>query len=307
MVQTFSPYLYRKDWLMVISMTGFGNAVSETPELNIRVEVRSLNSRGLDLNIRVPKSHSEKEITLRSKLGTRLQRGKVTINIETEAIGSAAAKNLINTELLRTYYKELRAMAGEEGALGENLLSALITRPEMIQPWTEEGVTGQDDWPKIEKTLNEALDKFDEFRKAEGEALHKELVTYIRSIEKSLEKVVLQKDTRIEKVKADLREKLGLIMEEGRIDENRFEQELIYYAEKLDITEEVVRLKTHLNYFLEVMEEQAPGKKLGFISQEIGREINTIGSKANDAEIQKDIVMMKEELEKIKEQCLNVL
>jgi len=288
-------------------MTGFGNAVSETPELNIRVEVRSLNSRGLDLSIRVPKAHSEKEITLRSKLSTRLQRGKVTINIETEATGSVAAKNLINTELLRTYYKELRAIAGEEGALGENLLSALITRPEMIQPFSEDSIMGKDDWPEIEKTLNEALDRFDGFRKAEGEALHVELVSYIHSIGKSLQKVVIQKDTRIEKIKTELREKLGIIIEEGRIDENRFEQELIYYAEKLDITEEVVRLKTHLNYFIEAMEDVAPGKKLGFISQEIGREINTIGSKANDADIQKDIVMMKEELEKIKEQCLNVL
>jgi len=288
-------------------MTGFGNAVSETRDINIRVEVRSLNSRGLDLNIRVPKSHSEKEITLRSKLGPRLQRGKVTINIETEANGMAKTKNLINIDLLKGYYEELKAITGKEGLSNENLLSALITRPEMIQPPIEEGESAATDWSEIEKALNEALDKFDSFRQAEGEALHKELVTYIRNIEKSLQKIIPQKDTRIEKIKSDLREKLSVMMEEGRIDQNRFEQELIYYAEKLDITEEVVRLKTHLKYFLEAMEEQAPGKKLGFISQEIGREINTIGSKANDAEIQKDIVMMKEELEKIKEQCLNVL
>jgi uncharacterized protein (TIGR00255 family) len=288
-------------------MTGFGNAVSETPELNIRVEVRSLNSRGLDLNIRVPRNHSEKEITLRSKLSTRLQRGKVTINIETEATGTATAKSLINTERLSLLYKELKAIAVQEGAQYENLLPALIARPEMIQPQADDNTNSADDWPQIEKTLNEALDKFEAFRKAEGEALHVELVSYINNISKSLEKVVLQKDTRVEKIKSDIKDKLSLIIEEGRIDETRLEQELIFYTEKLDITEEIVRLGTHLNYFLEAMEEAAPGKKLGFISQEIGREINTIGSKANDADIQKDIVIMKEELEKIKEQCLNVL
>jgi len=288
-------------------MTGFGNAVSETPELNIRVEVRSLNSRGLDLNIRVPRNHSEKEITLRSKLSTRLQRGKVTINIETEATGTSTAKSLINSERLSILYKELKAIAVQEGAQYENLLPALIARPEMIQPQAEDNTNSVDNWPEIEKTLNEALDKFEAFRKAEGEALHVELVGYINNISRSLEKVVLHKDTRIEKIRSDIKDKLNLIIEEGRIDETRLEQELIFYTEKLDITEEIVRLGTHLNYFLEAMEEPAPGKKLGFISQEIGREINTIGSKANDADIQKDIVMMKEELEKIKEQCLNVL
>ncbi len=292
---------------MVISMTGFGNAVSELPDLNIRVEIKSLNSRGLDLNIRVPKNHSEKEITLRSKLSSRLQRGKVTINIDTESSGSRVVNSLINKELLTSYYRELKSIAATEGASTDNLFSSLITIPEIIQNHSIDSGSDRDDWPEIEKALDEALLKFEAFRISEGEALHKELVSYIESISTSLEKVVKHKDSRIEKVKAELRAKLESIQEEGRIDENRFEQELIYFAEKLDITEEIVRLGTHLKYFIEAMNEPAPGKKLGFISQEIGREINTIGSKANDAVIQKDIVLMKEELEKIKEQCLNVL
>jgi len=292
---------------MVVSMTGFGNAVSELPDLNIRVEIKSLNSRGLDLSIRVPKNHSEKEITLRSKLGSRLQRGKVTINIDTEPTGTRVAKSLINKELLLNYYSELKSIAIAEGSSVDNLFSTLITIPEIFHNQSSDNNVERDDWPEIEKALDAAMDKFESFRKTEGEALHKELIIYINSIGQCLEKVVKHKDSRIDKIKADIREKLEQIQDEGRIDENRFEQELIYFAEKLDITEEIVRLGTHLKYFLEAMNEPAPGKKLGFISQEIGREINTIGSKANDAVIQKDIVLMKEELEKIKEQCLNVL
>jgi len=287
-------------------MTGYGNAILETPDLLIRVEIKSLNSKGLDLSIRVPRAHSEKEITLRSILGNRFQRGKVSVYVDTEATGSRIAKKAMNWDLLLEYYKELKAKADTMGAPSDNLLPALLSVSEIIQPQIDT-VTDENDWPLIEKTLFEALDKFDAFRKAEGEAMHKELVSYINNIAEYLEKVVPLKDRRIEKIKGDIRDKLTFVIEEGRIDENRFEQELIYFAEKLDITEEIVRLGTHLKYFLEALNEPAPGKKLGFISQEIGREINTIGSKANDASIQKDIVLMKEELEKIKEQCLNVL
>jgi len=299
--------LHQNFRFMVVSMTGFGNAVSELSDFNIRVEIKSLNSRGLDLSIRVPKNYSEKEITLRSKLSTRLQRGKVTINVDLEPTGARVSKSLINKELLLSYYNELKSIGASEGASVDNLFSSLITIPEIIQIQSTENNGERDDWPDIEKTLDEALEKFESFRRTEGEALHKELVSYINSISNCLEKVVKHKDSRIDKIKSDLREKLMQIQDEGRIDENRFEQELIYFAEKLDITEEIVRLGAHLKYFLEAMNEAAPGKKLGFISQEIGREINTIGSKANDALIQKDIVLMKEELEKIKEQCLNVL
>jgi uncharacterized protein (TIGR00255 family) len=291
---------------MVLSMTGFGNAVIETPDLQIRVEIKSLNSRGLDLSIRVPRNHSEKEISLRSRLTNRFQRGKVSVYVDTDVTGARIVKKSINWDMLFEYYKELKNKAEEVGAPVDNLLPSLLNVPEILQP---QAATDSDDndWPLIEKALNQALDKFDDFRKTEGEALHKELLIYVNNIAGYLEKVIPLKDRRIEKVKEDLREKLSLIQDEGRIDENRFEQELIYFAEKLDITEEIVRLGAHLNYFIETLNEPAPGKKLGFISQEIGREINTIGSKANDAMIQKDIVLMKEELEKIKEQCLNVL
>ena len=288
-------------------MTGFGNAVVETPDLIIRVEIKSLNSKGLDLSIRVPRIHSEKEITLRSILSNRLQRGKVTINIDTEATGTRVAGSLINAGSLVKYYRELKKLADTEGASTDHLFAALLSIPDINQSKGNEDVASESDWPEIEKALNLALDKFEEFRKTEGRTLHTEIASYIRNIGESLEKIVLIKDNRIEKIKADLREKLNLIIEEGRLDEGRLEQELIYYTDKLDITEEIVRLGAHLKYFLETMEEPSPGKKLGFISQEIGREINTIGSKSNDSTIQKDIVMMKEELEKIKEQCLNVL
>jgi len=291
---------------MVLSMTGFGNAIVETPELLIRAEVKSLNSRGLDLSIRVPRNHSEKEITLRSALGHRFQRGKVSVYIEAEVTGFRIAKKSFNHELLTEYYHEIKKLADSVGAPSDSLLPALLHIPEMIAPPTQD-LGDDNDWSLIEKALDEALGKFDDFRRTEGEALHKELVSYVNNIADCLEKVVALKDKRIEKIKEDLREKLSSLQEEGRIDENRFEQELIYFAEKLDITEEIVRLTAHLSYFTETLKEPAPGKKLGFISQEIGREINTIGSKANDATIQKDIVLMKEELEKIKEQCLNVL
>jgi uncharacterized protein (TIGR00255 family) len=291
---------------MVLSMTGYGNSVLETPDLLIRVEIKSLNSRGLDLSVRVPRNYSEKEITLRSILGHRFQRGKVSVYIDMEATGSKIAKKAMNWDLLMEYYKELKAKAESVGAPTDNLLPALVSLSDINQS-PAQVASEDDDWPLIEKALNEAMDNFDSFRKAEGEALHKELISYIENIAACLEKVIPLKDKRIEKIKDDLREKLASIQEEGRIDENRFEQELIYFAEKLDITEEIVRLGTHLKYFAETLNEAASGKKLGFISQEIGREINTIGSKANDASIQKDIVLMKEELEKIKEQCLNVL
>jgi uncharacterized protein (TIGR00255 family) len=291
---------------MVLSMTGFGNAVLETPDLLIRVEIKSLNSRGLDLSVRVPRNHSEKEITLRSQLTHKFQRGKVSVYVDTEAKGSRVVKKAINWDMLLEYYKELKNKAEEVGAPVDNLLPSLLNVSDILQPQSA-GETDDNDWPLIQKALNEATEKFEDFRRTEGEALHRELLIYVNNIAGYLEKIIPLKDKRIEKVKEDLRDKLTLIQEEGRIDENRFEQELIYFAEKLDITEEIVRLGTHLNYFIETLNETAPGKKLGFISQEIGREINTIGSKANDASIQRDIVLMKEELEKIKEQCLNVL
>jgi uncharacterized protein (TIGR00255 family) len=286
-------------------MTGYGFATTETPDLIVRVEIKSLNSRNLDLSIRVPKAYSEKEISLRSQLSSRLQRGKISIYIETELMNGRVAKKAVNRDLLLSYYNEIKSVASEVGESASNILPSLLNMSDIMQPAQTEA--SEDEWPLVESTLNQALDKFEAFRLAEGKVLQKELMSYIESIRTSLAKVDEQKDRRIEKIRQELKDKLQSLIDEGRVDQNRFEQELIFYAEKLDITEEIVRLTSHLNYFNATIEEEAPGKKLGFIAQEIGREINTIGAKANDALIQKDIVLMKEELEKIKEQVLNIL
>ena len=286
-------------------MTGYGQAVRETENLIVRVEIKSLNSRGLDLSIRVPKAYSEKEISLRSLLSHRLQRGKISIYIETEYINGKMPKKAINRELLLAYYTELKAIAAEAGAPVDGIFPTLLNLNDIMQSSSPEA--GEEEWKFVEDTLNEALGKYDSFRMQEGLTLKNELISYIKNIETSLVDVDARKHERIERLRDDITNKLQSIKDEGRIDENRLEQELIFYTEKLDITEEIVRLGTHLAYFLTAIEEEYPGKKLGFIAQEIGREINTIGAKANDASIQKDIVMMKEELEKIKEQVMNVL
>lgn len=290
---------------MLASMTGYGFATNETPELIVRVEIKSLNSRNLDMSIRVPKAYSEKEISLRSQLSSRLQRGKISIYIETELLNGRVARKAVNRGLLLSYYNEIKAVAEEAGEPTAHIFPSLLSMSDIMQPAQSEAT--EDEWPLVENTLNLALEKFEEFRLAEGRVLQAELVSYIENIRTSLAKVDEQKDRRIEKIRSDLTDKLQSLLDEGRIDQNRFEQELIFYAEKLDITEEIVRLTSHLNYFNATIQEETPGKKLGFIAQEIGREINTIGAKANDAAIQKDIVLMKEELEKIKEQVLNIL
>jgi uncharacterized protein (TIGR00255 family) len=290
---------------MLLSMTGYGSATCELPDMIVRVEVKSLNSRGLDLSIRVPKAYSEKEISLRTQLGHQLQRGKVSIYIDTEYIGSKLVRKAVNKDLLMAYYTELKNIAAGTDMSVENIMPVLLNMNEIMQsPSTE---ASEEEWQYIDQTLRDAMQKFESFRKAEGDALNVELKSYISNIGEYLKRVEAKKDDRLAKVKGELKEKLDTFFEEGKIDENRFEQELIYYAEKLDITEEIVRLQTHLGYFMETIDEEAAGKKLGFIAQEMGREINTIGSKANDAAIQRDIVLMKEELEKIKEQVLNVL
>ncbi|RYD81955.1 MAG: YicC family protein [Sphingobacteriales bacterium] len=291
---------------MLRSMTGFGQTTFETPDAIIRVEIKSVNSKNLDLTIRAPKIFAEKEITLRSALSPVLQRGKVSVYIENEPHQSVGVKKAINSELLLSYYNELKAIAESAGANTDNIFSALLSQQEIIQAGNTAGEKPLVEWETVENVLNETIKKYDEFRLAEGNALANELKSYIQNIESSLKEIEKRKDERLAKIRTELRDKITSLTD-ATLDENRLEQELIYYAEKLDVTEEIVRLSTHLKYFTETMNEEAPGKKLGFISQEIGREINTIGSKSNDAGMQKFTVLMKEELEKIKEQVLNVL
>lgn len=290
---------------MLQSMTGFGAATAETVNAVIRVEFKSLNSRGLDLSIRLPKSFNDKEIQLRSRLSNILVRGKVNLSIEVEYTGDKMLQRVVNKPVLSALAADLKSIAQELQLSTDNILPGLLQLNDVFINNNQE--LSDDEWAEIENVLDKALDKFVEFRKAEGATLANELSSYVNTIEKLLRKVEAHKDKRIEQVTQSLRDKMQSLQDEGKFDSNRFEQELIYYAEKLDITEEIVRLDSHLNYFQATMNEEYPGKKLGFIAQEMGREINTIGSKANDALIQRDIVMMKEELEKIKEQVLNIL
>lgn len=211
----------------------------------------------------------------------------------------------INKEAVIAYYNQVKQIAETLGAPTDNLLPALLQGSAFQQE--SENEPGEEAWPLVEDALKEALGKFEQFRSDEGQSLENELRSYVNNILLSLEKVDSMKDNRLQRIREGLYEKLQQLIEDNRVDESRLEQELIYYTEKLDITEEIVRLRTHINYFLESTDEEMSGKKLSFIAQEMGREINTIGSKANDATIQRETVIMKDELEKIKEQVQNVL
>ncbi|HYG37991.1 MAG TPA: YicC/YloC family endoribonuclease [Cytophagales bacterium] len=291
---------------MIKSMTGFGKAVLENENSSIVVEVKSLNSKFLDASIRLPKQFSDKEIEVRTLLNNVLQRGKVNLSIDYVKKGEVTSKVTINQELIKKYYQELLLVAQEIGTSSNDLFRMALQMPDAIITKGEE--SNPEEWTALYKTINEALQACEKFRIEEGRGLSIAIIQNIEKIKECLLMVEQQDPQRIINLKSRLRNQLKELIESGQHDENRFEQELIYYIEKLDINEEKVRLNSHLNYFLETLTEPgAQGKKLGFITQEIGREINTIGSKANDAEIQKNVVVMKEELEKIKEQINNLL
>jgi len=291
---------------MIKSMTGFGQVQHDDGKLQIGVEVKSLNSKFLDLGLRLPKVFSEKEIDVRNLISEKLERGKISIAIEYQRHGQLEIKQTYNEELFLTYYTQLKRLADRAMAPYENLFEAALNSPDVIQSRQDESADG--DWDAVKKLILQAIGSCDEFRKAEGKALESKLTEYIKSIRGALLKVEELDPKRVERIREKLKGNVVAFLGEEGYDTNRLEQEIIFYIEKLDIHEERVRLKTHLDYFLQILSEsQSSGKKLGFISQEIGREINTIGSKANDAEIQKHVVLMKEELEKIKEQLNNVL
>jgi uncharacterized protein (TIGR00255 family) len=288
------------------SMTGFGKAISEVPGKKITVEVRSLNSKGLDLNLRVPYAYKEKELELRTEISKQLERGKVDLSVYTESTQEAMPVAL-NTALAKTYYRELKQLAKDLNENDQQLLSLVVKMPDVMKAEREVVELDEEEWKIVKQTVDKAIDAFQKFRDDEGRTLSKEFESRIAIIASLLQEVVALDGLRIQNIKERIRANIAEAVEKEKIDANRFEQELIYYIEKLDITEEKLRLKTHLDYFTDTMNEPASGRKLGFISQEIGREINTIGSKANDASIQKLVVQMKDELEKIKEQMLNVL
>jgi len=289
-------------------MTGFGQAKHDDGQLQIGVEVKSLNSKFLDLGLRLPKAFSEKELDVRNLISEKLERGKISVNIEYQRYGQHEVKQTYNEELFLAYYSQLKRLADKVVAPSyDSVFSTALNSPDVIQSKLAEDKL-EEDWEKVKALILKAIDNCDTFRKAEGKSLEVKLSEYIKSIGDSLSKVEELDPKRVQKIRERIKGNIVLFLGEEGYDTNRLEQEIIFYIEKLDIHEERVRLKTHLDYFLQITKEpQSNGKKLGFISQEIGREINTIGSKANDAEIQKFVVMMKEELEKIKEQLNNVL
>lgn len=291
---------------MIKSMTGFGKALVEVSGKKINVEIRSLNSKQLDLNFRIPYIYKEKELELRSDISKQVERGKVDVSIYMESAQDAMPA-AINKTLAKFYHSELKALSEELKENNQNLLPLIMKMPEVMKGEKEIVELDETEWKEIKRTADQAIEAFQKFRMDEGKTLEKEFRSRISIIGSLLLEVVSLDGLRIKNIKERIKNNLAEAIDKDKIDQNRFEQELIYYIEKLDITEEKLRLKTHLDYFVATMEEPAAGRKLGFITQEIGREINTIGSKANDSGIQKLVVQMKDELEKIKEQLLNVL
>lgn len=289
-------------------MTGFGQVTVNTGEVQITVEVKSLNSKFLDLNLRLAKQFSEKELELRNVVAEKLERGKVSLSIDYLKTGRQEIRQTYNETLFVAYFNELKKLAGKVNlSSDETLFQLALSSPDVVQGAAKEELEVTE-WERVNQLVQEAIDKCNQFRITEGKSLEDKLASYIKAIATGLTEVEALDPKRIERVRNKIKGSITEFFGSEGFDPNRLEQEIIFYIEKLDIHEERVRLRTHLEYFLKVLDEkQSSGKKLGFLAQEIGREINTIGSKANDAAIQKHVVMMKEELEKIKEQLNNVL
>ena len=291
---------------MLKSMTGYGIAVFDSGNTKYTVEIKSLNSKFLELTLRIPKSFSEKEFQLRNECNKQIERGKVSLSINVEKADATVKAAGIDRELLKHYYNQLKSVSEDLKEPVTNLFQLALNLPEVVK--YEEETVSEDEWKIVEKTFQHAVNNFQKFRADEGNVLEQDVKYRIGIILKNLELVEIEEPKRVPVIRERLNQFLQEAVGREAIDQNRFEQELIYFIDKLDITEEKIRLKTHCDYFIENLKnEDANGKKLAFISQEIGREINTLGSKANDANIQKLVVGMKEELEKIKEQLLNVL
>jgi len=293
---------------MIKSMTGFGQCINDNGQVLMSAEVKSLNSKFLDLTLRLPKMFSDKEIEVRNLVSEKLERGKVTLSVDYLPYADKEIRQTYNESLFLAYFQELNKLAGKVGVVSnERIFEIALNSPDVIQGKITETVDSEE-WTKLRKCIEEALKKCDDFRKTEGSALEKMLKGCVDVISRELSEIEKLDPKRIQRIRDRIKGNIQAVFGEEGYDLNRLEQEIVFYIEKLDINEEKVRLRSHLDYFLQVISEnQNNGKKLGFISQEIGREINTIGSKANDADIQKHVVIMKEELEKIKEQLNNVL
>lgn len=291
---------------MIKSMTGFGKAVFELRNRKVVIEIKSLNSKQLDVNARIANGFREKEIEIRNLLSTQLQRGKVDFSMTVENTGDSSNYS-INKELAKKYYRELKALTAEfEEKDFSDYLLVLMKMPDVLVSENEE--ISEQEWQQLFETIGQAINDVETFRIAEGKSLEKELLYRNQKILSQLDEITPFEKQRMENLKVKISRDLYDIVKKEDIDKNRFEQEVIYYQDKLDITEERVRLKKHCEYFVETLNEsESQGKKLSFITQEMGREINTLGSKAGEANIQKIVVQMKDELEKIKEQLFNIL
>lgn len=287
-------------------MTGYGKAECLLAHKKLTIEVKSLNSKQLDTNTRLPSIYKEKELDIRQLIASELERGKVECSIYYELTGDILP-GVINETVVKTYYEQLYRISGELGLeTSLELLSTVMRLPDTIR--TEKADLDEEEWDGLKAALLQALKQLNTFRSQEGKALDHDLRQRVETIQQKLDQVEPFETERMDLIRERIEKHLEELGLNDKVDENRFEQELIYYIEKLDISEEKVRLANHCRYFLETMDEQgAVGKKLGFISQEMGREINTLGSKASHKEIQKLVVEMKDELERIKEQILNIL
>lgn len=290
---------------MIHSMTGFGKASGVFQDKNISLELKSLNSKQMDIQVKCPSIYKEKELEIRNFISKELLRGKLECSIYVE--GGGDKKTSINTTLAKQYFEELSALQQELGITDQgDLLNNILRMPEVLS--AERASLTEDEWLTIKGMLHQAVLQLREFRIVEGIELEKDLNARLNNIELMSQKIPAFEEDRKNKLRERIQSSIKEYFEGKMPDADRFEQEMIYYLEKLDISEEKVRLATHISHFREVLSEKdSQGKKLGFITQEIGREINTIGSKANHAEIQQMVVQMKDDLEKIKEQILNIL
>lgn len=284
-------------------MTGYGKVSAHLPVGLVQVEIRSLNSKFLDLGLRIPRVLQDKEYAIRNLVTAPLERGKVTVSIQFER-NVDSGSSLLNQRLFKAYHEELSALCEELQLDKSHLLDTIMRLPDVAATENEEAI---DWWPQLEKLVKDGLAAYDTYRQEEGKKTGDDMLLSCQSIEKDLAAVVPYEGDRIETLRNRIKAGLELFAEQEKIDLNRFEQELVYYLEKLDVSEEKQRLAQHCRYFRENLNKDSGGKKLGFIAQEMGREINTLGSKCNHVEIQKLVVNMKNELEKIKEQVLNIL
>ena len=290
---------------MIRSMTGYGKATGDYKSKTISVEIKSLNSKFFDLNLRLPHPYKDKEMDLRSLFLKEAERGKMDVMITMES-DLSQQENLLNREIIKSLLTDLKAVKKEFSLQNDNLLQIVMQMPQVVN--TDSDEADENEWKYISSLISQAIEKFNLFRQREGQNLQQDISLRMNLILQLLEQITPFEEGRINTVRSKLINSLKALGGNIETDKNRFEQELIYYLEKLDITEEKVRLAEHCRYFLSMLnDENNNGKKLGFLMQEIGREINTIGSKANDADIQRKVVEMKDEAEKIKEQLSNIL